>query len=388
MSWQSKLKQKLDELRDDDGYFVYDLNPDKAQPKERYQFSSSTTAGLVNQISSFLALREYHESKRVWANWEEFEKAFILCFPSAANKSAHWGNEQNPWGRPAADRPKFQVLQPPGADTDRENSNNSLWIIEFWPIRSAEEDSHLLIGNLSEVINQTIEIMQMIKVTENLYHVNGDFLTEHLKRAPKVGLTIKITFSNYKEPPFFKSSQRPDYIKHEVQVPFCKKAVLQNYALLKSICGGTAGLEWGRRRATAYIALDEDDYPSNKKGMPQLWCGGSTDAEAKKNVKQLMQITEAKIINLTNSGADYREGVNAQRLQDEIPQTSYKIYPAFFTIENTKIVEAGSPRNATPAKKTLLGKLNKKRNKFWLWFQREPIGYQEAITELTRWDDV
>lgn len=386
MNWTKKVKDKLDELRDDDGYYVYEVMPSR-RTQEKYQFSSSTSAGLVDQISLFNAFAEYNRTSLLAPNWKRFEDNFIDCFPAAVDKSLNFGTAQTPWGRNKSDRPKFKILYPTDPEAVTDETNRVIWLIEFWPNRSILEESYLLYGYLNDVIIQTIQIMQISGLTANLNHVLGLPITEHLKIAPKVGLTLQINFSNYKDPPWYKSAQRPDYIKHQVSIPFLKRSAANSYQTIRNACGGSNGINWGRERATAYVALSTDQYPANKKGCPQVWCGGGSEAQAKSNIKQLLQLSESIIISFNKSGKDYREGTEAKRLQEEIPSQSYKVYPNVAWIENTRIVEAGTPRNSTPARKILMGKLNKKTNRFRLDFTSEPLGFTQAMNELLTWEN-
>lgn len=382
--WTNKLKKWIAEVKGDDGYFVYELNPSRENTSEIYQFSSSTQAGIVDQVSLFMAFREYQESRKLSPSWKQFEDNFMNCFPAAAGKSRNFGADATiPWGRDASEKPKFKVLFPTDSDAQTDQNNFYIWCIEFWPNRKIEDESYLLIGFLNEVMQQCVQIMQLRQTVEGLNHVLGLPQTEHLKRAPKVGLSITIIFSNYKTPPFRKNRFRPDYLERQVTVPWIKRTSL-NYSNIRSICGGNNGLTWGRDRATAYVALSDDQFPENKKGMPQVWCGGNSVAQAKRNIKKLLELSDCKIISLSSSGKDYREGTEASRTRLTEPE-SYTVYPCYFTIENSRIVSEGIAPNASSGKRILLGKLDSKRNRFPLWSEQSPTGWEEAIEELTRW---
>ena len=382
MNWTSKVKKKLEELRDDDGYYVYEVELNR-RTQEKYQFSSSTTAGIVDQISLFNGLAEYGRIANLAPSWKRFEDNFIDCFPAAVGKSNNWGTAQTPWGRSRSQRPLFKILYPTDPEAPSDESGRILWLIEFWPNREVKEESFLIYGYINDVIRQVFTIIQTIQATENLNHVLGLPVTDHIKRSPKTGLTFKITFSNYKDPPWYKSKKRQDYVEHQVSIPFIKRSML-NYQKIRTACGGSSGLVWGKRTCLAYVIPNGYRGDNSIIGLPQVWVQGDDERTAEKNLLSLLTLSDSEIVSITDSSKSYRQGINSRRIPQET-NNSYIVYANKLWVENKKIVEEGSSINASEAKKVLLGRMNSKRNRFTLNNEEEPPYFESDLNALSIW---
>lgn len=358
------------------GYDVVEVTPDRDKKDEIYQLAGGTT-GIAHQISQFMATREYIEDKFSEPEFKNFADNFELGFPSIKGLSPNFGKGLgvNPWNKDYDNRPRFNDLTPRNSDGKR--SSRFLYV-EFWPDRKKEDESYLLIGSMTLVIQQIQQIWHFKQLTEGLGQWLGYPPTEWLRRRPNQGLTVEIVLANYPNPPFYKSTERKDFKAAQISIPFFQKPNL-NYDIIRAACGGNGGLTWGKHRAIAWVADDLDLYPKNKKGMPQMSACGSSYEAAKSNLKRFITLAGVKIASMSHNEIDKSEGVDkTPSLQGD----TYKMYPVHMFIMNSRLLTFDNP---TEAKKTRLGKLDTKKNKLPLWYQKKPEHWDERVNELTTW---
>ena len=372
-SWQRRVIEKIG-AAEGPGFSVYELKPDRSKDNEVYQLSG-TEEGVAQQISLFLALREYFESKNTNFDWkkfeEEFEKGFIL-----ASFMPNTTPTIQPWGNFYSERPKFKELW---GNIDAQAKG--YFGYDFWPNRENESDRYKLVGSsLAEIANQAIQIMHQQELLKNVQRVIGAPVTEYLRHAPRANVSLTIYLSTFKDPPF--NFRRRGYLQKSVTIPYPRRDAL-TYANLRAVCGSSAGLGWGIHRAVAWVADDIERFPKGK-GAPQMWASGSSKAEAIKNLKSFMTLLEpgVKILRTNYSETELEEGTIAQDATRGNLR-NYKVYPERLTVNNARLVSLASQQQGL---RTLAGKLNTKHNDLPLWQERQPSGWGQHLADFLRWD--
>lgn len=277
------------------------------------------------------------------------------------------------WGQSVGNRPKIRELN---IEADAQ-LNQGYRIIEFFPNRDNKDESYIFFGTPSEIRMQVATFMNFSIMLKNMDigAFLGYPLDEYLRAEPRTGITIQILLLPVKQPPFYgkKHLFSPN---HFVTIPLANKDLV-TYSALRAACGGDAGQSWGEWSARAY--LSSDDSP---KGIRQMVARGATKETAKKNLKSFLKFTECKVIRITSNQIDYEEGLDAKN-PDKTKLTSYKVYPAWISVWNTKLIDM---KSAKPGVFTASGKITGKRSKLYIYMKTEPVGWLAQFKEVSKED--
>lgn len=281
--------------------------------------------------------------------------------------------KKNYWGQEFGNRPRVRELNVEGDAQLVEGYR----VVEFFPERENEEESYILFGTPIELMSQLTLLQNWRMMLSNKLEGVGNFvgypIDEYLRAKPRQELTIQIILTTHKEPPFYKKSDKW-YSKRQVTIPAVDKSKI-TYKALRDACGGKSGQDWGEWTARAYVSLDE-----RSKGLHQIVSGGDTQEKAKANLEKFLQFTRCKIRGITYHQIDYTKGDRAKD-PDRRQYNSFEVYPAWATVLNTKLVQLDDARR--DGKKTLSGKLLSKKNKLYLYMEREPSWWLPSLQEVT-----
>lgn len=352
------------------GYNVIDLMPDSDNP-DIYQFAGNDV-GIANQVSLFMALREYQENKFGRIDLKEFIKDFENCW-SSVNKSEKWSGTSKGliWGNERTQAPRFEIRNKEG-DSDNLPSKG-YYLVEFWPNKDEKDNSFLLGGSAIHIINQAFQIMQNLQIMESadIQRSVGEPVVDYIRRLPYSGAKIRIYFNKKKGPKFDKNNA--GYIT----IPYPETAKL-TYQNIRKACGGSQGISWGKKIAKMWILPGEDYVASNKRNGEfaiEMRCAGSTEESAARNLESFKILSQGHV-----AKRNYSESIITS---DQIEDQRFVVYPRNLIVLNSKLVKLA---DTSPGIKTLVGKLNTKENDLPLWYEREPPGWGNMLKDFLRWD--
>lgn len=356
------------EREDDGNYDVIEITPNRANSTQIYQLAGTPDL-LVANVSNFLATTQYLGERFGDWDFEYFDKQFVNCFPNSPSRPRAWGDVANPWGKPIRQQPKFVEINDPLKDGYK--------LVAFWPDKSNDDEVYPLMGSVNDIANQAMHIMHFKWLSGELAHVLGEPVTEYIHNSPILDFHFIFYLSTLKKPPYKEGRNSNQSRRHQFVIHYPN---LENftYPKLREILGGNSGLTWGQWRAVAWLTDDLEKFKKGK-GAPQIWASGSSEEVAKKNLDQLLKLTTAKVLRIncshTHSSTAYPAGS-----AEEQRWRSYKIYPKWFVAIAPKLVAAG----AAGQQRSLIGKLNTKRNKFTLFNAQEPQGWSAALRDFLR----
>lgn len=352
------------------GYDVWDVAPDRDNP-DIYQFAGNPV-GIANQISLFMAIREYEENKFGRIDLKEFIRDFESCWTSI-NKSEKWtGTDKSLiWGNDRGQAPKFEIRNKEG-DSDNLPSKG-YYLVEFWPNRDEKDNAYLLGGSAINIVNQAFQIMQNMQILEsgNIGRLIGEPVTDYIRRLPYSGAKIRIYFNKKKGPKFDKNNA--GYIT--IPYPDLQKLTYQN---IRTICGGTQGINWGKKIAKMWIIPGQDYVANNKRNgefATEMRCGGATEEGAIQNLERFKLLTQGVV-----AKRNYSETLTGASIQLD---QRFNVYPRNLVVLNSRLVKL---EDTSPGIKTLVGKLNSKENDLPLWYDREPPGWGNMLKDFLKWD--
>jgi hypothetical protein len=149
MNFEEKLLEKLQSKESQFPYRVIQLKPNKKQDNEIYTLSGREEAIAANG-SLFLATYDLFQRDRVDFDefWEQWEQGFPLL-----SEIIETNYPASSW-RKADSRPRYREWKNPSAAAAKTNYR----VIEYWRDRSAEDDSLILVGNDTHLIEHIIQI--------------------------------------------------------------------------------------------------------------------------------------------------------------------------------------------------------------------------------------
>lgn len=276
------------------------------------------------------------------------------------------------WGQGLENRPRIrEVNVEPNAQSDQ-----GYRIVEFFPNRDNKDESYLFFGTPIELRMQ-IAIFMNFSVMLRGMDVGawlGYPIDEYLRMKPRSGITLQIILTTYKNPPYYQLGNQW-FSQRQVTIPNVEKSKV-TYEAIRNACGGSQGQNWGEWSARAYLV--DEDAP---KGIRQMVAGGSTEQGAKENLKKFLNFTQCKVTRITVNKIDYTQG-NDKNDPDREKYNSFKVYPAWISILNTKLVALNAKNHGI--KKTLSGKQLGKKNKLYIFMDKKPAYWQSQLEEVTQ----
>lgn len=349
-----------EEKADLKGYYAFDFYPDR-ENQRLYKLVGSP----LQILDQALNLMQSKPSEDL--DWKEFVKEFEAGFPSTIAQSI--SKSDKPWGLSIAEAPRFYDLW---SEADAEVKG--YYGVIFVPNRAYEDDKFILVGTRYEIAQQAIRIMQEREMLNNVQRVVGMPVSEHIRHSPRTYLGVIISLSTYKEPPFYQTRFRGRYLEQTITIPFPDKSKM-TYERIRNACGGTAGLNWGRHRATAWIIpknASASDFEKGK-GAAQLWVSGSSENNAVSNLERFIDLTEGKILRTSTSQV---RTITGQIL------TTYDVYAKQMYVANKRLLQDS---NQNQGRRTLWGKLDSKDNDFKLYPPDEPPRWSQTLKDLLVW---
>ncbi|NEU76950.1 hypothetical protein PI95_031755 [Hassallia byssoidea VB512170] len=221
---------------------------------------------------------------------------------------------------------------------------------------------------LKPIISLLIGVHQLLE-NRDIGDIVGMPLEEFVRAQPH---TIKLTIFWYpnKTPPF-SAGHSEKLVRPYCNIPDVDKKKL-DWGIIKQAAGGTNGYSWGRFRATA-----------NLDNGRQMKIHASTEEEASKMLKNLAELSTAKILTLSIT-EEKKEG-RREQYQTLFKETT-KVYPAYFVVINSEKILVESERQRTQKisnlKSTTKADFKRKRTqKIFLWVDKEPELTKEIIRE-------
>lgn len=367
-----KAVEKLDEIYKV-GHEIAQLIPNEDRKGEIYAVAGGSKNDVALQQSLFMA--QYQLLNNTFGieptNFKEWADNFEKCFPNIIKNNPNIdGNQVKPWMTTIDNRPRIRVVNVPA----QQREIPTTIYVEFEPERNSPEEVYFLAGTITQVVQMIWAIWNQRQVLkhQNLTQVLGQPVDEIMIRKPLQGLWLICVLSNYKTPPFYKSTTRPDFKEVQIAIPFVNRTRLA-YSTIREAFGGNSGLDWGAYRAVAHVA-DNPDFYTGGRGLPQVWCRGSSYELANKNVKQVLTLSDAKITRINEGKLNNSDNLNAN-YNDNPPA---KVYPNHFFLINYELVNQA----VSPARQRKLGKYATKKNKFLLWPPTAPPDFTDKINEL------
>lgn len=377
------LKKAVDKLDDalKVGHDVAEVVPNTTSAstkKQIFQFAGSK-AEIASQVSAFMANYELSQSlfgisPPDFEKWcETFEAAFSDA-PVTTINSKVFGDKIKPWNRDRNNRPKIKILNKLG------ESLNYIWA-EFYPDWDNKEEAYFITGTPFMCVQQIMNIWNTKQIIEN-----GDFAqllgyppSEYIKKRPTIGLSVVFVLWNYKSPQIWRitGEKKKKPKRAQISIPFAKRSSLK-YEAIRAALGGSTGLNWGDSNCIAWVADDLDNYPKNKKGMPQMQCKGNSYNDAKSRLKNLLQFTDAKVVSMSGNKLDKEEDLNPTNNSNQV----IKMFPIFMYVMNSRILNFSSPEG----RETRLGRLDTNKNRIELYHETKPRDFDRRLDELFKWD--
>lgn len=273
------------------------------------------------------------------------------------------------WGQGFENRPKIRELNLELEAQKKEGYR----VIEFLPNRSNEEESYLLFGTPLELMTQLSFVMAIHRMVDrrDIGEFVGYPLSEYYKGQAQSDISVVVWLTTKKQPPFYASAYEW-FSRRKIEIPLVNKAKL-TYKNLRIACNDSIGLDFGEYHARGYLKP-----PNSEKVIYQMVCGGDTEDSAKKNLERFLPFTRAKLQGMSINKIDYNEGERAQ-WKDKLEYNKFKVYPAFIWVNNPQLF--ASDTKAANLKKTLVGKQKYKKTKLWLYFDKEPSGWNAQLKE-------
>ncbi|MCT7987619.1 hypothetical protein [Laspinema olomoucense] len=325
------------------------MQPDR--DKQDYYHLAGSEAFLVANSSLFLAIRELLANQLGQnVDLKKFIEDFEKGFPDVANfRDPKYNDPLKPWGRDFNDRPRIFI---------RKEYPGGRYVCEF----VLDGEALVLWGTASEVIGQVAIAMQRAQQLEQ-YDLGawvGYPVGEYLRQFPQES---KLTLI------FRLKTEKPIHYK-TVRVPFVGRSAL-NYRKLREVCGGDAGLLWGKISVNAKIGKGEDI-----KKLSAIYAAGPNESEAKKNLKGFLGLTT-----LPTQAIFYNQGDNENK-KDRDDRSSYKVYPCSVGILNQKISKLAERDRLSGGRSTYAGKVKGSTVRFLLTAKAEPPDFQVRLNEL------
>lgn len=361
------------------GHEVAALVPNSNRSSEIYAIGSGSKSGIVNQQSLFMA--QYQLLNNTFGiepqNFKDWCKTFEECFPTIIKTNQNIdapGNGVKPWMQPVENRPRIRInnISPQSKDIP------TYVYVEFEPERNNPSEVYFLAGTITQVVQMIWNIWNTRQIfqRQEATLVVGHPIDQYMQMKPHEGITITIICTNYQYPPFYKSPDRQDFKKVQINVPFVDRTKI-SYTTIRNVAGGNTGLDWGNYRAIAHVA-DNVGYYAGTRNMPQVWGRGQSYEQAKNNVKQFLTISKGIVATINEGREDSSELLNP----DAKYEPPAKIYPAYFWISNGALVG----NNYKKSRDRHLAKYATKKNKFDLWPSTAPPDFEARIAELFQYE--
>lgn len=190
----------------------------------------------------------------------------------------------------------------------------------------------------------------------------GEATEDYVKRSPQA-LRIQIQFRSAKTPPW-RDAEGFRARSVTYTIPNVKRSAL-DWQTIKTAAGGNSGYTWGPYRATARVSSGS-----------QMAVYGSSEAEAEARLRQLLTLSEDRIVTLSIS-EEKTEGMRAAN--PSLIKRPTQVYPAYFTIYNRQdlLISANAATDRIQTRSAA-------RARIPLWMNEEPRDASRTIQELLR----
>lgn len=366
--WQQRALKKVKDEAIDLTYEVLEIEPDKHNKNQTYQIAGNP-GDLVAESSGFVANVQYIQERFGNWNFEDFDIAFRNAFPNATPRPKAWGTSAEPWGRPIGNQPKFVEVNKPSED--------GYVLLAFYPDKDNEDECYPVMGNINDIVNQVMNIWHSKMLLSDTCRVIGSPVTEYIRYSPVQQPHLIFYLTTRERPPFYRNDLNPEFREHKFTIHYPKKSAL-SYENVKAVLGGNNGMIWGRWKATAWL-VDNIDNHKKGKGAHQVWVGGSSEEEAVRNLKSVLQLTNGKVLQIKTSHSKDDEGLAAQD-PELLKMRQYKVFPKCFTVINPNLVSMAMKGR----RKALASKMNTKWNDFVLWPSKQPPQWSKHLDEFLR----
>lgn len=248
-----------------------------------------------------------------------------------------------------------------------EESQNPERGIVLYPDRENENERYILTGRQSDVQSQANIVLSNHRTISNrdIGLLTGQTLDDYV-RDKELTLRLRFQLFNRKRPPYGNTAN-DSLTRVTITVPDVKRSAI-SWQKLRFALGGSNGYLWGRFKARGRI--DSKRY---------VTVYGGSESEAVRRLKAVMQLSNADIqtINVTEELLEGDRLTNP-RLQKDTTQ----VYPGYVSIINrdrTLAIDQG--RASTD------GRWADRQNRFDLWRDTEPRGFDQQVAELFRYSD-
>jgi hypothetical protein len=263
--------------------------------------------------------------------------------------------------------------------------------LEIKPDRDNDEEIFLLVGRPNDLISQASLLLAIRQLVEN--KDIGTFLGESYEdkviyQVPTDSLSIQVHYRLVQTPPWesYKIWEHPKLIGRNslprpcVTIPNVDKSIATNWNLIKSTAGGPRGYLWGPYYAVARLINKKGDYIS-KGGVMKVY--GASEAVAEQRLEAFMKLTNYKNYTTTSGREVQDKGVRAKDKGLQKPEI--RVYPAFYVIHNSRLVQRVNEQVATQGRKgrsTKAGKKLSKTRKIPLWWDAVSPEVQLIINQM------
>lgn len=289
-----------------------------------------------------------------------------------------------------AEEKKRKTIQEMLTEAVADKSPDAEYSVELKPDRGNKGESYLLLGDVPQLESQISLIMAMRQLFEN-YQPNNFWLgypyEEFLFKNP-APLMIQIHWRLKPSPPW-----EPDDLMERLQLnratlprPYVTLLVDRkkiSWLNVKTAAGGIGGRNWGPHYAVGHLKQSIEGGEMYVKA-PSVKLYSSSEKNALEALNNVLQLAPPTSYTVTTGQEQQNMGMRA--IDPGYRKPIVKVFPAWFTIINYKLVEFARQR-PTQDRSTMLGKLMKKWGKIPLWHQTAPQGVDEAIRELVKRGD-
>ncbi|ELS04921.1 hypothetical protein Xen7305DRAFT_00046570 [Xenococcus sp. PCC 7305] len=214
-------------------------------------------------------------------------------------------------------------------------------LVEMFPDRECEDESHLLYGTGQQIKTQAMTIMSSHQMVENrdLGQIIGEPLIDTVRRPP-FGLVTRIIFRSVPKP-VWKHEDGTTAKRTQITIPSIDPSKLE-WQTIKNAVGGVNGYFWGRFRFE--VRFDDESLMPFYAASPE---------EGEKLLEKILEIVTPDI-QTVEIREETKEG--ARKKYKSLYKETTRVYPAMMSIINQQKIA-----NQDVGKQTTRGVYHKRK---------------------------
>jgi hypothetical protein len=356
------------------GWRVIDFYPNRDLKSEFYRLAG--TPSELRQMIQLLQAVRFATGSRI--NFESWFKAWERGFSDFTTNRGEsnfgisgdktWERIKNP-----ETRPKYKELT-----NSQQRADLGYRVIEYWSDRSSEEESILLWGTDTQLI-QLIHQYEFLGKARQINEAWLGYPYEEYVYHHSSSLMLQVHMRLTRKPPWEPNSliatlklSNATLPRPYAQIPNVRPGT--TWEQVREAAGGANGYEWGRFYAVA--RMGEELGEKIGKGN-QIKCYANSKANAIDRVEAFAALSNSRILTMTGGEEEQNKG---QRAVDvNFRKNPVRIYPAWFIVINDKLVRSAMGYGGR-GKSTASGKKLDKMRRIELW--QRPVKVEELLADL------